>query len=655
MVTSTELPEVQTFPPQGMRQLPPWGYRMVCIAFLVFFLYVVSYVIDIFFMLGMPLFGHHKVITYGIILVFIFLLVPASKNALAYIPWYEYVLAIASLVASIYLLFNWSGIFWGEMLPALNLQVFGGIIIIATIEAARRCLGWVFAGIATFFIIYPLFGMSFPGLFFTRNFSFERITEVMYYSENGIYGSAMELFSTIMVIFFIFGAFISESKTSNLLLDSGYALTGGFRGGSAKVSILTSGLFSSISGVGAANVAATGSFTIPLMKRYGFAGKTAAAVEAAASSGGTLMPPVMGAAAFLMADFLGVPYWEIMLAALIPALLYYVALYCMVDAMAGKSGMKGIPASERPSLTRTIRDYGHFLLPISIFVLTIAVWQIRPDLSALYAIVALVLVSWLKKPTRMTGNNVRQAIYMGIFGFLKLAPAAAVVGLIMASVNMTGLSVAIVSGLRNLAADNLYLLLFYIALAAIVLGMGSSPLLVYILLFVLMVPAMVDLGIAPIAAHFFIFYFSVASLLTPPVALSVIMASGLAKSEFWPTSWEALRLGSIVFVIPFVFVLEPALLLQGSPLEVLYSITVTLAGVLLLAAGSVGFLIRWHLQWHGRLIALISAATLIGPGTATDLIGFVLFIALLMLTWSQERLGKKASPSIFSRNGESNK
>lgn len=636
----------------GMRQLPGWGYVITYAAFMLFFVYVVCYVLDVFFMLGMPLFGLNKVITYGTVLVFIFLLIPASKHGQFRIPWYDYVLAAASLSASVYLIHNWSGIFWGGQLPPLQLQVFGGIVIVATIEAARRCLGWVFASIAAFFIIYPLFGMHFPGILFTRNFSFERISEVMYFSENGIYGSAMELFATIMVIFFIFGSFINESKTSNLLMDSGYALTGGFRGGSAKVSILTSGLFSSISGVGAANVAATGSFTIPLMKRYGFSGKTAAAVEAAASSGGTLMPPIMGAAAFLMADFLGVPYWNIMVAALIPAMLYYVALYVMVDAIAGKSGMHGIPASQRPKLMPALRQYGHFLIPIILFVVAVGYWQIRPDLSALYAIGALVVISWIRISTRMIHKDIGRAIYRGIFGFLKLAPAAAVVGLIMASVNMTGLSVAIVSGLRNLAADNLYLLLVYIALAAIVLGMGSSPLLVYILLFVLLVPAMVDLGIMPIAAHFFIFYFSVASLLTPPVALSVIMAAGLARSDFWPTAWEAVRLGAIVFVIPFVFVMDPALLMQGSFTEILYSLFVTTSGVILLAAGAVGFFINWHLPWPARLLALAGAVTLIAPGTQSDWIGLG-FLAVLVLLAFMLRSSEKPIAHTISKEGES--
>lgn len=637
----------------GMRQLSPWMHYTAFTFFILFFVYVVCYIVDIFFMLGFPLFGLNKVITYGVVLFFIFLLVPAGKKSVNFIPWYDFLLAFSTLASSIYLIMNWEGIFYGVRLPALPLQIFAGIMIFSTLEAARRSLGWAFTLIGSFFVIYPLFGNHFPSVLFTRNFSFERLSEVMYYSESGIYGSAMELFATIMVIFFIFGAFINQSKTSNLLMDSGYALTGGYRGGPAKVSIMTSGLFSSISGVGAANVAATGNFTIPLMKNYGFSPKMAAAIEATASSGGTLMPPIMGAAAFLMADFLGVPYWDIMMAALIPAVFYYVALYVMVDAIAGKNKMVGIPANLRPSFRATMKQYGHFLIPIIIFVLSIGYFAQRPDTAALYAIGSLVVVSYCRISTRMGYQDIGMAIYKGIFGFLKLAPAAAVVGIIMASVNMTGLSVTLVSGLRDLAAGNLYLLLLYVALAAIILGMGSSPLLVYILLFVLLVPAMVDLGVMPIAAHFYIFYFSVASLLTPPVALSVIMAAGLARTDFWPVAWEAVKLSIIVFIIPFVFVLDPALLMQGTVSEILYSITVTLIGVVFLAGSFVGYLYKATLTLLPRLLSFVGAVTLIMPGGDTDIIGIGLLALLFLILFMGRQKSDVRTTTTSTQTGDS--
>ncbi len=591
--------------------------------------YILLYVGDFFDYLGLHLYGAHRALVYAFALILVFLLVPAGKKApLDRLPWYDALLAAAGAISSLYIFFNWEQVtlFYGQ--PTLLILVLGGITLLTTLEAARRTVGSAVAILGAIFIFYVLFGNYFPGFLFTRGYSYMRMIGHFYTSDGALFGLALEIFSVVVATYVIFGQFIQVSGAGDFFLKLGISLVGGYRGGPAKVCVFASSLFGTVSGSAVANVVVDGPITINMMKRLGYRAAFAGGVEAAASNGGQIMPPVMGAAAFLMAEILGIPYWSVAVAAFLPALLYYVALYFMLDFEAAKTGLSGLDKEEIPPFFETLREGWFFLIPIVVLLFFIGYLGYNVAKSGLYATVSLVAVCYLRKETRLSLSKIKSGLEQGALAFADLGPAAGVIGIIMSAVSLTGLGMTLSSGLIEASGGHLWLLLVLTAIASIVMGMGASTLLVYIVLAMFVAPAVIKMGVEPLAAHLFIFYFGCMSLVTPPVALAAYAAAVIAKADYWKTGWEASRLGIVGYIAPFIFVYQPALLLHGSTGEVLLAATTAVIGTIALAGAMSGYFFG-SVFWWQRILLGVGSVTLIYPGWKTDLIGLALVLVVV--------------------------
>jgi TRAP transporter 4TM/12TM fusion protein len=494
------------------------------------------------------------------------------------------------------------------------------VAVLVVLEATRRVIGLALPLTAIAFLVYALF--------FTQ-VKVPVLMEQLYLSTEGIFGSTLGVSASYVMLFVVFGAFMERSGTGQLFMDFAMSITGSSAGGPGKVAVVSSSLFGTVSGSAVANVMVDGPITIPLMKRTGFRPPFAAAVEAVASTGGQLMPPVMGAAAFVMAEFLAVPYAQVALWAAIPALLYYVAVFFAVHFESKRYGLAGVPKSELPRLGAVMRDRGHLFGPILVVLFGLMLGYSAP-LAALVAALLCLPVALLRATTRggITWHSVLGALQDGARNTLAVAMACACAGIVIGCVTITGLGITFTQAVTALAQNSLLLALVLMALAGIVLGMGMPTTPAYIVMVSLLVPATIKLGAVAPAAHMFAFYFAILSAITPPVALAVFAAASLAGANIWTTGWAAVRAGAPAYIVPFMFVYEPALLTIGDWATTLSSTITATVGVILLAAGLFGYLLR-PASWWERGVLLVAALLLIKPGWITDLIGIAL--ALLVL------------------------
>jgi len=587
-------------------------------------LYILLYVGDVFDWLRWNLYGAHRALVYTATLVLVFLLVPGGKKSPRdRVPWYDILLAVGGATSSFYMFLNWEQVtrFYGQPTPMI--LVLGVTSLLTTLEAARRTVGAAVAVLGGFFIIYVLYGNYFPGFLFTRGYSLARMIGHFYTSDGALFGLALEIFSVIVATYVIFGQFIQVSGAGDFFLKLGISLVGRYRGGPAKVAVVASSVFGTVSGSSVANVVVDGPITINMMKGLGYRAAFAGGVEAAASNGGQIMPPVMGAAAFLMAEILGVPYWSVAVAALLPALLYYVALYFMLDFEAAKTGLRGLDKKDIPPFFRTLKEGWFFIVPVVVLMLLIGYFGYNVAKSGLYATLVLIAVSYCRKETRLGPAKIKTSLEQGALAFADLGAAAGVIGILMSAVSLTGLGMTLSSGLIEASGGHLWLLLILTAIASIIMGMGASTLLVYIVLAMFVAPAVVKMGVDPMAAHLFIFYFGCMSLVTPPVALAAYAAAVIAKADFWETGWESSRLGIVGYIVPFIFVYQPALLMHGSTGEVLLAATSAVLGTVALAGAMSGYFFG-NVIWWQRVLLGVGSITLIYPGWQTDLLGIVL-------------------------------
>ncbi len=512
-------------------------------------------------------------------------------------------------------------------------KVWAVLAVAVVLEGTRRVIGWALPLTAGVFLVYA-------GLF--TQVKFPVLLEQLYFSSEGIFGSTLGVSASYVMLFVLFGAFMERSGTGQLFMDFAMALTGSQAGGPGKVAVVSSSLFGTVSGSAVANVMVDGPITIPLMKRTGFRPPFAAAVEAVASTGGQLMPPIMGAAAFVMAEFLAVPYAQVALWAAIPALLYYVAVFFAVHFEAKRYGLAGVPKSELPRMGRVLSERGHLFIPILMILVGLFMGYSAP-LSALVAALACLPVALLRASTRsgITWRSVLEALHDGARNTLAVAMACACAGLVIGCVTITGLGITFTQVVIALAANSLILALVLTALAGIILGMGMPTTPAYIVMVSLLVPAIIKLGAATPAAHMFAFYFAILSAITPPVALAVFAAAGLAKADLWASGWAAMRAGAPAYIVPFMFVYEPALLTIGDPWTTLHATITAVVGVVLLAAGLFGCLLRPAPMWQ-RALLVAAALLLIKPGWATDLGGLVLGGFVLAVQWIEGRRGAVA-------------
>lgn len=541
----------------------------------------------------------------------------------------DYGLLVLAMAPITYLFWNYdyivNRIYYVDDMTPVDMAM-AVLLIVLLLEATRRLIGWALPLTAIAFLAYGLFVARVEPM---------RLLDQLFMTTEGVFGAPLGVSAAYVMIFVLFGSFMERTGTGQLFMDFALSLTGHTAGGPGKVSVVSSSLFGTISGSAVANVMVDGPISIPLMKRTGFKAHFAAGVEAVASTGGQIMPPIMGAAAFVMAEFLSVSYGQVVIWALIPAILYYVACFAAVHFEAKRHGIMGVPRSELPRLGTTLRERGHLFLPVAT-ILAVLYSGYSAPLAALAGTLLCFPIAALRASTR---GNVRLPIIIdamidGARNALAVALACACAGIVIGVVALTGAGIVFTQAVIGLSQNYLLLALLLTAVAGIVLGMGMPTTPAYIVMTSLLVPALIKLGVVMPAAHMFAFYFAILSAITPPVALAVYAAAGLAKADLWSSGWAAVKIGAAGFIVPFMFVYEPALLMIGDWPTIIWRFLCSCVGIGLLAAGLHGYLLRRCAMWErGLLVA--TAFCLVKPDWLTDLLGIGLAAAVLALQWPQ--------------------
>ncbi|MCW5687602.1 MAG: TRAP transporter permease [Pseudolabrys sp.] len=554
----------------------------------------------------------------------------------------DYVLLLVGVTPILYLFINYdyvvNRIFYVDDLTIADM-VMGVLMIVLLMEAVRRVLGWALPLTSIIFLGYSLL---------IADIEPQRLLDQLYMTTEGIFGIPLSVSATYVLIFVVFGTFMERTGTGQLFMDFATGLTGHQTGGPGKVAVVSSSLFGAISGSAVANVMVTGQISIPLMKRTGFKPPFAGAVEAVASTGGQIMPPIMGAAAFVMAEFLGVSYGTVVIWAIIPALLYYVACFSAVHFEAKRLGLVGLPRAELPKLGDVIRSNGHLFLPV-VVILVMLYSGFSAPMAALVGTLSCFPVAALRKHTRVyvTVDNVIGAMIDGAKNTLSVALACAAAGIIVGVVTITGLGIVFTQFVVHLSQDMLLPALMLTMIAGMILGMGIPTTPAYIIMTALLVPAIVKLGVAVPAAHMFAFYFAILSAITPPVALAVFAAAGIAKSDLWSTGWAAVKIGAAGFIVPYMFVFEPSLLMIGPWQTVLASSVSAIVGVLLFSGGLHGYFITATSLWQ-RTALIVGGLLLIKPGLESDIIGALIAAAVIAAQLMARRSATAAAPAKSS-------
>jgi TRAP transporter 4TM/12TM fusion protein len=600
----------------------------------------------------------------------------------------DYVLLVAGVAPIVYLFVNYeyitNRIFYIDDLTTADM-IMAVVMTLIVLEATRRVLGWPLPITAIVFLVYGLLVARLEPM---------RLMDQLYMTTEGIFGIPLSVSAAYVLIFVLFGAFMERTGTGQLFMDFAMALTGHAAGGPGKVSVFSSSLFGTISGSAVANVMVDGPITIPLMKRSGFPPHFAAGVESVASTGGQIMPPIMGAAAFVMAEFIGVPYGQVILWALIPAILYFLACFCAVHFEAKRRGLVGVPRSELPRMSDVLRVRGHLFIPVLVILFimysgysapmsaligTLAIFPVAwfgpavlllvplsqlaalalpgkmpllvPQLFGLpvaveAAIIAAIVVLWAWSVRgsialqKVNAATVIDGMQDGAKNALPVALACACAGIVIAVVTLSGLGIVFTQFVIGLAKDTLLLALILTMCAGIILGMGMPTTPAYIIMTALLVPAIMKLGVVEPAAHMFAFYFAILSAITPPVALAVFAAAGIAKADLWQSGWAAVKIGFAGFIVPFMFVYEPALLMIGDWQTIATSCLTAVTGIVLFAGGLHGYLVTVARKWQ-RALLIVAGFCLIKPGVVTDLVGAGLAVGVIMTQVAARRAALK--------------
>lgn len=550
----------------------------------------------------------------------IFLLFPMIGKNRGKVTWMDYLLAAGAVASGLYLTLTWGDdpLRLGD--PSLLDTAMGLIMIIVVLEGSRRTIGMSLTVIALLFLAYAYFGPHIPGAFRHKGFDPVSLISFLYSTTEGIYSLPMGTSATYIIIYVLFGAFLTQSGAGRLFVDLAHAATGRLRSGPAQTTIMSNALMGIISGSPVANVVTTGAFAMPLMKETGYPMTTAAALLAVAACGSMFTPPVMGAGAFMIADYLAVPYGDVVMAAVIPAVLFYISIVIFADSTAARSGLHGLRTAELPDWKNALAQRGYLLIPIIALVIFIVMgWSALK--TAFWCILLMLVISWIRPETRMNFSKVLSALETGSRDNLVIAAACAVSGIIVGVDAATGLSVKLSSYLNALSGNNPVMALILTMFAALVLGLSLPPTPVYIILAALTIPSLIAMGIAPMAAHFFVFYYACIGAITPPVALAAYAASGIAKTDPWTTGWVACRMGLVSYIVPFAFVLDPALLLGGkaSLASTISSIVTTAAGVVFLCYGVEGYF-RRPLSLLVRIFFTCGGLGLMLPGPRIKLV-----------------------------------
>ena len=541
----------------------------------------------------------------------------------------DWVFAIAMIVVCVYIMSVWPARSVSTKAKPQMDSIMGTIMIIVLLVATYKTTGWPLVITCVVFLVYALLGPYMPGFLAHRGYTWKRVAETMYVSTQSIFGVPAGIAATYIVCFVIFGSFLETFGAGKWFVDIAFAGAGRFRGGPAKTAILSSALMGMISGSPAANVVTTGTFTIPLMKRMGFKPHVAGAVEAVASTGGMFTPPIMGAAAFMMAEFLNVKYSTVAAAAILPAVLYYLSALLVVDSISVKEHLVGLPSNELPSVKQVMKERGLMGLPILMIIVVILMgWS--PMKAAFWATILTFVLSFFSKATRPDVKRFFEALESGTKSVVSIAISCAAAGIIVGILQLTGLATRMSVQLVNLAHGNIYIAALLTALITIVLGCGMPPTPTYVILATCLVRPLTEMGASALSAHMFIFMFACVGALTPPVAITAYTAAAIAKSNPNQTGFTSFRMGIVAYIIPFIFLLNPAILLEGSGMNVVLAAATAILGVFCLTGAIEGYLLKYW-SMVARIMLGIGALMMMIPGMTTDLIGIGLVVVAFIL------------------------
>lgn len=602
----------------------------IAIAFSVFQIYTAAFgVLDAQLQRGVHL---------GFGLALVYLLYPTCRSWSRHrLHPLDLVLAILGAATPAYIIYEYQHlVLRAGTVSDIDLVV-GVVGILLVIEAARRVVGIPMVCVVLLFLGYAFVGPYMPGVLAHRGLTLSQLVGHLYFTTEGIFGIPLGVSSTFIFLFILFGAYLESTGLGKFFIDLANSIAGWASGGPAKVAVLSSGLMGMVSGSSVANVVGTGSLTIPMMKKLGYHKDFAGAVEAAASTGGQLMPPIMGAAAFLMAEFVGVPYIEVVKAAVVPALLYFVGIWLGVHFEAKRNNLKGIPRDQLPKIGRLLTERGHLALPL-IVIVYLLVSGYTPMRAALVAIVLAILCSALRKSTRMKPIELVRGLENGARNVLGVLVACAAAGIIIGVVTKTGVGLKLASGLLDLSGGLLLPTMFFTMITAIILGMGVPTTANYVITSTIAAPALVQMGVPVLAAHMFVFYFGIIADVTPPVALAAYAGAGISGGNALRTGVNASKLAIAAFIIPYTFVLSPVLLMVNAEAGNLLLATLTaLIGMVAISSALIGYLAD-DCRMIERLVLIAGGLLMIKPGLATDAIGICLFVAILLLQRRRIRL-----------------
>ena len=571
----------------------------------------------------------------GIVIFIAFLLFPASKKIkkrVNYVPWYDLALGIVGFCAFFYLVVNFRTIADRAGLFTQTDLVWGVIGILIVLEICRRAVGLPIVVVVSCFIAFA----------FYSGFSFKRIVTHLSYTLEGVIGIPLGVCTTFIVMFILFGAFLEKTGVGQFFIDISNSIAGFASGGPAKVAVIASAMEGMVSGSSVSNTVGSGSFTIPMMKKIGYKPEFAAAVEATASTGGQIMPPIMGAAAFLMAEITGIPYSNIVIAAFLPAALYFTGIFLMIHFEAKKLGLKGLSKEELPNFWKLFFTKGYLLIPL-VVIIYLMMSGSTPTMAAFWSIVSAIAVSMVRKDTRLNFTKATDALENGARNTLGVAIACSAAGIIIGVVTLTGVGLELATGLLTLSGGIPILALFFTMIACIVLGMGVPTTANYVIMATITAPIVMKLGVSIMAAHMFVFYFGIVADITPPVALAAYAGSAIAHSNPLKTAITATRLAIAAFIIPYMFALNPAILLGpqsfatvASTFKVLFMILTSFVGMFSISVGMEGYLFK-HMRFWERILAIGAGLLLIDPGLVTDIAGLSLIAFVIALQYFGSR------------------
>ena len=588
----------------------------------------------------------HKSISLAGALVLIFWLLRArgdrrgedteARSAARRTPWYDWLLLASGLAGTGYVVFFHEQVLDYGMFGELDTRgmVLAAMLVVPLLEAVRRTTGWALPLIIALFVLLTMFQGYLPGLLHGRGYPLERLLYSAYAGSAGIYGLPLGIAANIVIIFLIFGALMDGAGASRWFMDLALALTGWSRGGPAKAAVVASAMFGSISGSPSGNAATTGVFTIPLMKKIGYTPAFAAAVEAVASTGGMILPPVMGAIAFIMSEWIEVSYSAIVVAAAVPALLYYLIVFVSVHLQARRDGIQAMPRADLPRFGAVLMRGWHYMIPIGALIYFLIFRSLPPGIAGVYTCGFVVLISFFTRDRGnwLTPRRIVQAFQEGVSRWVVVAAITASVGIMIGALELSGVGIKFSRFIVDLAGGNLYITLAMVGVVCLVVGMGLDATPAYITLATLMAPALIRLGVSDLAAHLYVIYWGLASFYTPPTCIAVYVTCGLSGSKVWETGWESVKLGIAAFLVPVAFAINPGLLLQGSPWKILLATTTALIGAVLLACGIRGYAFS-PIGSASRLILVVAGILFILPGLILPGIGLVLTLIALAPHW----------------------